>query len=182
MSRIGKKSISIPDGVELKTENKKVIIKGPKGQLEQILPDNFELIQDKENKELSIKPIKESKSNSALGGLFRSLIFNMIKGVTDGFEKKLEINGVSYRASVQNNNLILNLGLSHPVEIEAPKDISFEVEKNIITVLGIDKQLVGQIAAKVREQKKPEPYKGKGIKYIDEVIRRKSGKKSAGTE
>jgi len=182
MSRIGKKTINIPDGVELKIENKKVIVKGPKGQLEQILSNNFELVQDKESKELLIKPIKESKSNSALWGLFRSLIFNMIKGVTDGFEKKLEINGVSYRAVVQNNNLILNLGLSHPVEIEAPKDISFEVEKNIITVSGIDKQLVGQIAAKVREQKKPEPYKGKGIRYIDEVIRRKAGKKAVGAE
>lgn len=182
MSRIGKKSINIPDGVELKIENAKVVIIGPKGQLEQQMTDNFEIIQDKEKKEISIKSKKESKNNSALWGLFRSLIFNMIQGVTEGFEKKLEIKGVSYRAAVQNNNLVLNLGLSHPIEIEAPEGIIFEVDKSIITVSGIDKQLVGQMAAKIREQKKPEPYKGKGIKYIDEVIRRKSGKKSAGTE
>ncbi len=182
MSRIGKKPINIPDNVELKIENTKVIIKGPKGQLEQTLSDGFELIQNKENKKLAIKSKSESKNNSALWGLFRSLIFNMIKGVTEGFEKKLEINGVSYRASVQNNDLILNLGFSHPVEIKAPEGISFEVDKNIITVLGIDKQLVGQIAAKIREQRKPEPYKGKGIRYIDEVIRRKAGKKAASAE
>ena len=182
MSRIGKKSIDIPDGVEIKIEDTKVIIKGPKGQSEQILSDAFELIEDKENKELTIKPKKESKDNSALWGLFRSLIFNMVKGVTEGFEKKLEINGVSYRAAVQNNNLVLNLGLSHPIEIEAPEGISFEVDKNIITVSGIDKQLVGQMAAQIREQKKPEPYKGKGIQYIDEVVRRKAGKKATSAE
>ena len=106
----------------------------------------------------------------------------MVKGVTEGFEKKLEINGVSYRAAVQSNNLVLNLGLSHPIEIKAPEGIIFEVDKNIITVLGIDKQLVGQMAAKIREQKKPEPYKGKGIRYIDEVIKRKAGKKAVSTE
>jgi len=182
MSRIGKKSINIPDGVELKIENAKITVKGPKGQSEQIISDDFELIEDKENKELIIKPKKELKSNSALWGLFRSLISNMVKGVTEGFEKKLEINGVSYRAAVQSNNLVLNLGLSHPIEIEAPQGINFEVDKNIITVLGIDKQLVGQMAAKIREQKKPEPYKGKGIRYIDEVIKRKAGKKAVGTE
>jgi len=182
MSRIGKKSINIPDGVELKIENAKITVKGPKGQSEQIISDDFELIEDKENKELIIKPKKELKSNSALWGLFRSLISNMVKGVTEGFEKKLEINGVSYRAAVQSNNLVLNLGLSHPIEIKAPEGIIFEVDKNIITVLGIDKQLVGQMAAKIREQKKPEPYKGKGIRYIDEVIKRKAGKKAVSTE
>lgn len=182
MSRIGKKSINIPDGVEIKVENTRVIVSGPKGKLEQKITNKFEIVEDKENKELLIKLKKESKANSALWGLFRSLIFNMVQGVTEGFQKKLEIKGVSYRAAVQNNNLILNLGLSHPVEIIAPEGIIFEVDKNSITVSGIDKQLVGQMAAKVREQKKPEPYKGKGIKYIDEVIRRKSGKKSAGSE
>jgi len=182
MSRIGKKIINIPDGVELKVENTKVVIVGPKGQLEQQITSDFEIIQDKEKKELLIKPKKESKDNSALWGLFRSLIFNMIQGVTDGFEKKLEIKGVSYRAAVENNNLILSLGLSHPVKIEAPEGIVFEVDKSIITISGTDKQLVGQMAAKIREQRKPEPYKGKGIKYIDEVIRRKSGKKAVGTE
>jgi len=182
MSRIGKKSINIPDGVELKIENAKITVKGPKGQSEQIISDDFELIEDKENKELIIKPKKELKSSSALWGLFRSLISNMVKGVTEGFEKKLEINGVSYRAAVQSNNLVLNLGLSHPIEIKAPEGIIFEVDKNIITVLGIDKQLVGQMAAKIREQKKPEPYKGKGIRYIDEVIKRKAGKKAVSTE
>lgn len=182
MSRIGKQSIVIPDGVELKIENTKIIIKGPKGQLKQTLSSDFELIHDKENKKLTIKTKKESKINSALWGLSRSLFFNMIKGVTDGFEKKLEINGVGYRVSVQDNKLVLNLGFSHPIEIQAPEGIDFRVDKNIISVSGADKQLVGQIAAKIREQKKPEPYKGKGIQYVDEVIRRKSGKKAASTE
>jgi len=140
------------------------------------------LTHDKENMELSIKPIKESKDKSALWGLFRSLIFNMIKGVTEGFEKKLEVNGVGFRVAVQDNKLVLNLGFSHPIEIKTPEGISFEVEKNIITVSGIDKQMVGQVAANIREQKKPEPYKGKGIRYIDEIIRRKAGKKAVGTE
>jgi len=106
----------------------------------------------------------------------------MIEGVTKGFEKKLEINGVGYRVSLQGNKLILNIGFSHPVEIEAPEGIKFEVDKNIITVFGADKQIVGQTAAKIRAQRKPEPYKGKGIKYLDEVIRRKAGKKAVGTE
>jgi len=108
--------------------------------------------------------------------------FNLVLGVSDGFEKKLEINGVGYRASVEGKKIILNIGFSHPVEVEAPNGIEFKVEKNIITVSGADKQLVGQTAAKIRAQRKPEPYKGKGIKYLDEVIRRKSGKKVAGSE
>jgi len=182
MSRIGKKIISIPDGVEFKIDDREIIIKGPKGELKQELFKNFDIVHDKEKKELTISPKKESGKISAMWGLLRSLVFNMIKGVTEGFEKKLEINGVSYRASVQNNNLILNLGLSHPIEIKAPQGITFGVEKNIITVSGPDKQVVGQIAAEVREKKKPEPYKGKGIKYIDEVIKRKTGKKAAGSE
>jgi len=110
------------------------------------------------------------------------LAFNLVLGVSDGFEKKLEINGVGYRASVEGKKIILNIGFSHPVEVEAPNGIEFKVEKNIITVSGADKQLVGQTAAKIRAQRKPEPYKGKGIKYLDEVIRRKSGKKVAGSE
>ena len=180
MSRIGKKTIDIPEKVEIKAENGKVLVKGPKGQLEQEISKDFELII--KDKELILKPKKELKKHSAFWGLYRSLIANMIKGVTEGFEKKLEINGVSYRASVQNNTLTLNLGLSHPVEIKAPENITFQVEKNIITVSGIDKQLVGQVAAEIRGKKKPEPYKGKGIKYIDEIIRRKAGKKAVGAE
>ncbi len=180
MSRIGKQSIIIPENVEVKIDKNQIIIKGPQGQLEQLLPPQIELIQEKAS--LAVKPRKESKKTRALWGLWRSLIFNMIEGVTKGFEKKLEINGVGYRVSLQGNKLILNIGFSHPVEIEAPEGIKFEVDKNIITVFGADKQIVGQTAAKIRAQRKPEPYKGKGIKYLDEVIRRKAGKKAVGTE
>jgi len=182
MSRIGKQPITIPDNVELKIDDTNINVKGPKGNLNQILSDKLEFVYDKEKKELTIKPKKKSKETSALWGLFRSLIFNMVQGVTEGFEKKLELNGVGFRAAVENGKLVLNIGLSHPIEIEAPEGIIFELEKNIITVLGADKQVVGQIAAKVRDQKKPEPYKGKGIRYIDEVVKRKAGKKVVGAE
>jgi len=182
MSRIGKQPITIPDNVELKLDDTSVSVKGPKGELKQIASSDLEFVHDKEKKELVIKPKKKSKDTSALWGLFRSLIFNMVQGVTEGFEKKLELNGVGFRSAVENGKLVLNIGLSHPIIIEAPEGISFEVEKNIITVSGADKQLVGQTAAKVRDQKKPEPYKGKGIRYIDEVIKRKAGKKVVGAE
>lgn len=184
MSRIGKKPINIPEKVEIKIENDRIIVKGPKGELSQSLPDRIKaVIEDSEQgKILKIAPEKKNKEIAALWGLSRALVFNMIKGVTEGFEKQLQIEGVGFRAVVQGSKLVLSLGLSHPVEMEAPKGIEFKVEKNIITISGIDKQLVGQVAAKIRDFKKPEPYKGKGIRYVGEVIRRKAGKKAAGAE
>ena len=185
MSRIGKQPIIIPENVQVKIDQGLVAIKGPKGELSQLVSHQLELeLKDLSDgqKELIIRPAKKSKNAAALWGLFRSLLFNMVKGVTEGFEKKLEIRGVGYRASLQENKLILNLGFSHPIEMEAPEGINFAVDKNIITVAGIDKQLVGQVAAKVRAQRKPEPYKGKGIRYLDEVVRIKPGKKAVGAE
>lgn len=187
MSRIGKKPIIIPKGVEVRIDKNRIIAKGSKGELSQAIPSQFELSltdssADASARELTITPKKKGKNNFALWGLFRSLVFNTIRGVDEGFKKELEINGVGYRAVLEGKTLVLSLGLSHPVKIEAPKNIEFKVDKNVITVLGIDKQLVGQVAAKIRDQKKPEPYKGKGIKYIDEIIRRKAGKKAVGSE
>ncbi len=185
MSRIGKQPIIIPENVEIKIDNNQITVKGPKGKLNQLISSQINLVlKDLSDgqKELSISPKKESKNYSALWGLHRALIFNMVKGVTDGFEKELEIQGVGYRASVQNNKLSLNIGFSHPVEIEAPQGIEFNVNKNIITISGINKQLVGQIAAKIRDQRKPEPYKGKGIRYVGEIVKIKAGKKATGTE
>lgn len=184
MSRIGKQPIIIPKDVEVKIADTRISVKGPKGEL--IQPINpqikLDLKESEGQKELSVSPKGKSKDAAALWGLFRSLIFNMVKGVTEGFEKRLEIQGVGYRASLQDNNLILNIGFSHPVEIEAPENIEFKVEKNIIIVSGMDKQLVGQIAAKIRSQRKPEPYKGKGIRYLDEVVKIKAGKKAVSAE
>jgi len=188
MSRIGKKPILIPKNVEIKINDGEISAKGPKGELSLSWPSELSVslkesgAEGKEGKELTIGVKKKTKRSPALWGLFRSLAFNLVLGVSDGFEKKLEINGVGYRASVEGKKIILNIGFSHPVEVEAPNGIEFKVEKNIITVSGADKQLVGQTAAKIRAQRKPEPYKGKGIKYLDEVIRRKSGKKVVGSE
>ena len=142
------------------------------------MPDN----EPAKSKELQVIPQEKSKNSSALWGLLRALIFNMVKGVTEGFEKKLEIEGVGYRASLQDNKLVLNLGFSHPIEVDAPAGIEFKVDKNVITISGIDKQMVGQIAAKIRDYRKPEPYKGKGIRYSGEVVRRKTGKKATASE
>jgi len=180
MSRVGKKPIIIPENVEIKIEPGQIIVKGPKGELRQSIPPQVKL--DLTGKELVVVPQEKSKNTPALWGLVRSLVFNMIKGATEGFEKKLELEGVGYRVSLQGNKLILNVGLSHPIEVTAPAGIDFKVEKNLITVSGIDKQLVGQIAAKIRAYRKPEPYKGKGIRYQGEVIRRKAGKKAVSTE
>lgn len=180
MSRIGKKPISIPDGVEVKIEDNQVTVKGPKGELQtEIQPEVKIEIKDKE---ILVFPQKETKRTKAFWGLFRVLIFNMVEGVTKGYEKKLEIQGVGYKANIEGDDLILNVGFSHSVKIERPEGINFVVEKNIIIVSGIDKQLVGQIAAKIRAVKPPEPYKGKGIRYEGEYVRIKAGKKAATTE
>ncbi|MFH1837973.1 MAG: 50S ribosomal protein L6 [Candidatus Kuenenbacteria bacterium] len=181
MSRIGKQLINIPENVDVKIENQNIIIKGLKGELIQKIHPNVKIEQ--KNKELSVSVQKPNdKKQRALWGLFQRLISNMIAGVTNGFEKKLEINGLGYKAEVVGDKLILNVGFSHQVNFNIPKNINIKIEKNIIIVSGFDKQLVGETAAQIRKIKKPEPYKGKGIKYIDEVIKRKAGKaaKAAG--
>lgn len=177
MSRIGKQSIIIPDGIEVNINNNLILVKGPKGELSrEIHPDiNIEI----KDKEISVR-LKDSKEeNTPIWGTYRALIANMIMGVSKGFEKRLIFEGVGFRAVVNENKLVLSLGFSHPVEITASNGVEFKVEKNTIIISGADKNLVGQIAANIRATKKPEPYKGKGIRYEDEVIRRKAGKKAA---
>ena len=179
MSRIGREPISIPAGVEIKVdENNHITVKGPKGTLEYTMLPGMTV--EVENGVLHIKRPNDSKENRAIHGLTRSLVHNMVVGVTTGFEKKLEINGVGYRASKEGKNLVMNLGYSHQVIMPETEDIQIDVPNpNQIIVKGIDKQKVGQFAAEVRGKRPPEPYKGKGIKYDHEVIRRKEGKTGA---
>ena len=176
MSRIGRMPIAIPAGVTVTiAENNVVSVKGPKGELVRELPVEME-IKEEEGKIIVTRP-NDLKRMKSLHGLTRTLIANMITGVTAGYEKKLEINGVGYRAAKAGKKLTLNLGYSHPVEMEDPEGIETVMEgQNIIFVRGIDKEKVGQFAAEIRSKREPEPYKGKGIKYADEVIRRKVGK------
>ncbi len=178
MSRIGKKPIKIEDGVEVKIENQTILVKGKLGELKKPLIDSID-VKIKDN-EIVLTPKNKEKETIAFWGLQRSLIQNMVTGVEQGFSKKLEIVGVGYRASMQGNDLVLDIGFSHPVKIEAKEGIKFEAEKSNITVSGIDKELVGQVSASIRKIRKPEPYKGKGIRYEGEFVRRKLGKKAAG--
>jgi large subunit ribosomal protein L6 len=178
MSRIGKKKIIIPTGVTAMVEKNQVFIKGPKGELRLNLHPRITVAIA--GNEITVHVINEnSKHDRALWGTFASLILNMIKGATDGFKKQLEINGVGYKAAIKGASLMLEVGFSHSVEVKPMMGVKFSVEKNIITVEGADKQTVGEMAARIRKIKKPEPYKGKGIKYIDEVVRRKAGKTAA---
>ena len=175
MSRIGRMPIAIPAGVTVEiAENNKVTVKGPKGTLERVLPAEMEIKQ--EGEEILVNRPNDLKKMRSLHGLTRTLIHNMVIGVTEGYTKVLEVNGVGYRAAKSGNKLTLNLGYSHPVEMVDPDGITTTVDGNKITVSGIDKEKVGQYAAEIREKRAPEPYKGKGIKYVDEVIRRKVGK------
>ena len=176
MSRIGRMPIAIPAGVTVTiAENNKVTVKGPKGTLERVLPE--ELTIKEEDGHVVVSRPNDLKRMKSLHGLTRTLINNMIVGVTNGYEKVLEVNGVGYRAAKQGKKLTLNLGYSHPVEMEDPEGIETVLEgQNKITVKGIDKEKVGQYAAEIRDKRRPEPYKGKGIKYADVVIRRKVGK------
>ena len=176
MSRIGKMPITIPSGVDVSIDDGVVKIKGPKGELSQSIPSLIET--EMEDGNLVVKRSDETKQSRSLHGLTRSLIANMVQGVTDGFSKKLEIQGVGYRAEVKGANLTLTLGYSHPIIFQAPPEIKIEVDQNNVTVSGIDKQLVGQVASIIRSFKKPEPYKGKGIRYEGEQVRRKAGKTS----
>ena len=176
MSRIGKLPVKIEAGVTITVDDSNVVtVKGPKGTLSQQMHPDMQIEQD--NGVLTVKRPSDDKAHRALHGLTRSLIHNMVVGVTAGFEKKLEIVGTGYRAQLQGKNLVLNMGFSHPVEFQPPEGISFEVPApNKFSVKGIDKQAVGQVAANVREVRPPEPYKGKGIRYEGEFVIRKEGK------
>ena len=175
MSRIGRMPIAIPAGVTVDiAENNKVTVKGPKGTLERVLPEEMEIKKDGEA--VVVSRGNDLKKMKSLHGLTRTLIANMVKGVTDGYEKTLEVNGVGYKAAKAGKKLTLSLGYSHPVEIEDPEGLESVVDGNKIIIKGIDKEKVGQYAAEIRDKRRPEPYKGKGIKYADEVIRRKVGK------
>lgn len=177
MSRIGKLPIAIPSGVTITVDAQNVSVNGPKGSLTQFLLPEVK-VEVKEN-EVVVTRANDEQLAKANHGLMRALINNMVTGVTKGFEKKLEVNGVGFRVSGGGQALSMHLGFSHPVEYKAQEGVSLAVEKNLITVSGIDKQKVGQTAAEIRALKKPEPYKGKGIKYEDEQILRKAGKTGA---
>ena len=176
MSRIGRMPIAVPAGVTVDiAENNKVTVKGPKGELSRVLPEAMDIKLDGDN--VVVTRPNDLKKNKSLHGLTRTLIYNMIVGVTEGYTKVLEVNGVGYRAQKQGKKLVLSLGYSHPVEMEDPEGIETVLDgQNKITVKGIDKEKVGQYAAEIRCKRAPEPYKGKGIKYETEVIRRKVGK------
>ena len=175
MSRIGKLPVTIPAGVKISLNGNEMVVTGPKGTLTQQLHERMTIAVETE--QINVSRPSDSKQDSALHGLTRALINNMVVGVTVGFKKDLEINGVGYRAEISGKVLTLSLGYSHPVVFELPDGISVEIEKQTkLSVMGIDKQLVGSAAAKIRSYRKPEPYKGKGIKYADEHILRKAGK------
>ena len=177
MSRIGRKPVNVPDAVTVTIAPGNIVVKGPKGELAQTYSQDMAVSQE-ENTILVARPTDRGE-HRALHGLTRSLIANMVEGVTDGFEKRLEIQGVGYRAALKGKNLELALGFSHPVSIEAPEGIDFEVpQPTEIIIRGIDKQLVGQVAADIRKRRPPEPYKGKGIRYRDEQVLRKVGKRA----
>ncbi len=179
MSRIGKMPITIPAGVEVKVDGGVVTVKGPKATLTRTI--STDMIIEIEGTELKVSRPSDNKEHRSLHGLTRTLIYNMVVGVTEGFKKELEVNGVGYRVAKQGNDLLMNLGFSHQVPYAAPEGITFDVPApNRIIVSGADKQLVGQVAAEIRKKRPPEPYKGKGIKYTTETIRRKEGKAGKG--
>jgi large subunit ribosomal protein L6 len=191
MSRIGKKPVTIPDGVTVELQPGLVLVKGPKGELRQTVSRDMKVVQDERpaadgaegsqapHATLTVERPTDRGEHRALHGLTRSLIANMVQGVTEGFEKRLEIQGVGYRARLQGKALELNVGYSHPVSVSAPEGIEFEVPAPTqVVVRGIDKQLVGETAARIRRSRPPEPYKGKGIRYVGEHVRRKVGKRA----
>ena len=175
MSRIGKLPVTIPDKVTVTVNDNNMLVKGPKGQLS--MPTSSEIAIDINENTITLKPTNLSPKTKKAFGMYRALISNMIKGVTIGFEKKLELQGVGYRSQVQGRSLVLNVGYSHQVTIAAPEGITLAVEGNTnVSVSGIDKQVVGQVAANIRAVRPPEPYKGKGIRYQGEYVRKKAGK------
>ncbi|OGI25852.1 MAG: 50S ribosomal protein L6 [Candidatus Moranbacteria bacterium RBG_13_45_13] len=180
MSRVGKKPIEIPDGVSIEISGQDISVKGPKGTLN--FSFHWDVEMKMESKKIKVSVKKITKQTKALWGLTRVLVANMIEGVTKGFEKQLELQGVGYRMAIQGKKLNMAVGFSHPVEVEIPQGLEAKVEKNILIISGIDKQKVGQFAAAVRSLKKAEPYKGKGFRYVGEIVRKKAGKKAAGAE
>jgi len=181
MSRIGKRKIVLSDKVTFAIVGEDVVIKGPKGELKEKLHPHVSVTKNADNQLEVMVADTELKSDRALWGLYNALITNMVHGVTEGFSKQLEINGVGYRAEAKGSKqLILHVGYSHPVEFDIPEGLACAIDKNVITISGIDKKLIGAFAANVREIRKPEPYKGKGIKYMDEHIIRKAGKQAKG--
>lgn len=176
MSRLGKQPVTIPSGVEALFVDGVLTVKGPKGTLTQEMRDDVTITVA--DGTITVVPANESKEARALWGTYAALTRNLVTGVTEGFEKKLEIEGVGYRAEAQGQQLTINVGFSHPVLLDVPEGLTATVEKNVITIAGIDKEAVGQFAANVRKVKKPEPYKGKGIRYQGEYIIRKQGKKA----
>jgi large subunit ribosomal protein L6 len=177
MSRVGLKPIPVPDQVQVDIRGNRVTVKGPKGQLERSFHPDMEIVQ--EDGVLRVNRPTDHRTHRAMHGLTRALLANMVTGVSEGYTKSLEIRGTGYRAEAQSpSKLVLYLGYSHPIEMEAPKDITFEVPRGgrAVTVHGIDKELVGEIAARIRRQRPPEPYKGKGVRYQGEYVRRKAGK------
>lgn len=177
MSRIGKLPVEIPAGVTITVDGNLITVTGPKGTLEQTQLQQVRV--EVTDTQVLVSRLSDEKLAKAQHGLMRSLINNMVVGVTQGFEKQLEVNGVGFKVALQGNNLLMSLGFSHQVPFETPAGIELSVDKNVITVRGISKQQVGQVAADIRRLKKPEPYKGKGIKYVDEQIIRKAGKTGA---
>ncbi|MCA9309088.1 50S ribosomal protein L6 [Candidatus Saccharibacteria bacterium] len=177
MSRIGKLPVEIPSGVTITVDNDVIVVKGPKGELSEAKLPNVE-VKVEEN-QLVVTRKDDEKLSRAQHGLMRALIQNMVTGVTSGFEKKLEVSGVGFKVALQGSKLVLNLGFSHPIEYEAPEGVSLAVDKMTITISGISKQQVGQVAADIRKFKKPEPYKAKGITYEGEYVIRKAGKAGA---
>lgn len=176
MSRVGRQPVVVPQGVEVNIKGSHVRVKGPKGEISRTFPASMEISMEDGN--VVVNRPTDEREHRALHGMTRALINNMVVGVSTGFEKVLEINGVGYRAELTGKNLTLNVGYSHPVVVEPPEGISFEVDQRTrqIKIMGYDKQMVGQVAADIRKVRPPEPYKGKGIKYLDERIRRKAGK------
>ncbi|MDA1334438.1 MAG: 50S ribosomal protein L6 [bacterium] len=179
MSRVGKQPIEVPAGVEVSIEPRQVTVKGPKGTLAFVMPHGIEV--KKEESSLVVTTTQKTLSTKKLWGTVRSIIANNIDGVTKGFEKKLEVEGVGFRVTLQGKDLEMTLGFSHPVKFPAPEGVEFVVEKNTITITGPSKDAVGRAAAEIRSLKKPEPYKGKGIHYVGEIIKRKAGKKAMGS-
>jgi len=177
MSRIGKKAVVIPSGVTAEINGQSLRVKGPKGSLERQFHPRVKILM--ENNEIKVLPEGDTKLDKSLHGLTRTLIANMVNGVNAGFEKSLELVGVGYRAQKKGDTLVMNLGFSHPVEVAPPAGISFDIEGQVIKVKGADKEQVGQVAADIRKIREPEPYKGTGIKYIHEIVRRKQGKTTA---
>jgi len=178
MSRLGKLPIALPSGVTVQVNGRNLAVKGPKGELTLALLPMVGVVVEDQTLRVNVTET-ESKTGRAIWGLFRSLIKNMVEGVSRGFTRQLEVNGVGYKVSTANNKLNLSLGYSHPVEFVLPTGIAAAVEGKIITLSGIDKQLIGETAAQIRRLRPPEPYKGKGIKYVEEILRRKAGKTAA---